>query len=129
MDPTLRCPCLSGLTYGECCGRAHAGTPAATAEALMRSRFSAFAVGDVDYLLHTWHPHTRPGALELDPDLRWYRLDIEGTSAGGPLDRVGTVEFTAYYRSPDGKGTQHERSHFTRENGRWYYRDADPTIG
>lgn len=124
MDISARCPCLSGLTYGECCGRAHAGEPAATAEALMRSRFSAFALGDVDYLLHTWHPHTRPGTLELDADLRWYRLDIGAVSAGGPLDHAGEVEFTAYYRSPEGAGSQHEHSHFTREGGRWLYRDG-----
>ena len=80
-----RCPCLSGAPYGECCGPFHAGLAVApTAEQLMRSRFSAFAVGDPAYLLATWHPSTRPSRLELDDSLRWYRLDILSRSAGRP---------------------------------------------
>ena len=59
-----RCPCGTGLPYDDCCGPLHAGsTAAATAEQLMRSRYSAFAVGDAAYLLATWHPSTRPAAL------------------------------------------------------------------
>src|SRR3712207_8451687 len=63
-----RCPCGTGLPYAECCGRLHDGTATAgTAEQLMRSRDSAFAVGDPAYLLATWHPSTRPPSLDLDP--------------------------------------------------------------
>ena len=62
-DPSRRCPCGTGLTYGECCGKYHAGTNAPTAEALMRSRFSAFVTGDEAYLLRTWDPDTRPVTL------------------------------------------------------------------
>ena len=72
-----RCPCTSGLSFGECCGKYHAGAKAPTAEALMRSRFSAFVSGDEDYLLRTWDPVTRPGSLDLaDSPIRFYRLDI-----------------------------------------------------
>jgi len=118
----MRCPCLRGLPYEECCAPLHRGDErGATAEHLMRSRFSAFAVGDAEYLLATWHRSTRPPSLELDPELRWYRLDILGTSAGGPLDHEGTVEFEAFYRSPAGAGSQRENSRFVREDGRWYY--------
>lgn len=118
----MRCPCLSGLTYDECCGALHSGSALApTAERLMRSRFSAFAVGDVDYLLSSWHPSTRPATLELDPDVRWYRLDILGRTGGGLLDSEGTVEFEAHYRSPDGTGSQHENSYFVRDDARWFY--------
>ena len=117
---SARCPCLIGLPYGECCGRLHAGETAATAEALMRSRYSAFAVGDTDYLLASVHPSTRPDSLELDEDLRWYRLDIVDRVAGGPLDSEGIVEFEAYYRGAD-RGSQRERSRFVREDGRWFY--------
>lgn len=88
----------------------------------MRSRFSAFAVGDPDYLLATWHTSTRPDMLELDDELRWYRLDILATHEGGPSDDAGVVEFEAHYRSP--AGTQHEVSRFVREGDLWFYLDG-----
>ncbi|CEA09530.1 hypothetical protein BN1051_02900 [Arthrobacter saudimassiliensis] len=119
-----RCPCLSGEDYPSCCGRFHAGAPAPTAEALMRSRYSAFALGDSGYLLQTWHPDTRPRDLDLDPDLQWRRLDVLGTAAGGPLDTEGTVHFKAYWRAPEGRGVQEENSRFLRLDGRWYYLDG-----
>ncbi|MEV7962051.1 YchJ family protein [Oerskovia paurometabola] len=130
-----RCPCLSGETYGACCGRYHRGlvaggadsVTAPTAEALMRSRYAAFAVGDADYLLATWHPSTRPADLDLDDDVTWRRLDVVATSAGGPLDRTGVVEFVAHYRSDETRerGSLHEISSFVREGGRWYYLDGE----
>ncbi|MBG6238268.1 SEC-C motif-containing protein [Mycetocola sp. CAN_C7] len=97
---------------------------APTAERLMRSRFTAFAVNDAGYLLDSWHPTTRPATLELDPDLVWYRLDILSTNGGGPLGVDGTVEFRAYYRSADGRGDQHEVSRFVRERQSWFYLGA-----
>ena len=90
----------------------------------MRSRFSAFARGDAAYLLRSWHPTTRPARLALDPDLRWYRLDVLRTDRGGLLDRDGVVEFRASYRAPDGPGSMHEVSRFTRHEGAWVYLDA-----
>ena len=125
LDNASRCPCLPALPYGECCGPLHAGSsPAPTAERLMRSRFSAFAVGDPGYLLATWHPSTRPSTLTLDDDVRWTRLDILGRSRGGMLDNEGTVEFEAHYRAPDGPGSQRENSRFVRESGAWVYLDG-----
>lgn len=135
----VRCPCLSGETYAECCGPYHRGeADAPTAERLMRSRYSAFAVGNAAYLLATWHPQTRPetGDFLLDASIRWYRLDILDRSAGGVLDTEGEVEFVAHYKPrpvPDAApqprptpaaGQQHERSRFVREGGRWYYVDS-----
>jgi SEC-C motif-containing protein len=130
-----RCPCLSGETYGACCGRFHVGLAAGgpdtvtapTAEALMRSRYAAFAVGDADYLLATWHPSTRPADLDLDDGVTWRRLDVVATSAGGPLDRTGVVEFVAHFRSAETRerGSLHEVSSFVREGGRWYYVDGE----
>ncbi|MDO9378851.1 MAG: YchJ family protein [Nocardioidaceae bacterium] len=120
-----RCPCLSGLPYDDCCGRLHRGDAVAqTAEQLMRSRFSAFAAVNPAYLLATWHPSTRPASLELDADRRWYRLDVLATSAGGPFDTDGVVEFCAFHRGPEGRGQQRERSRFVREDGRWLYLDG-----
>jgi len=91
----------------------------------MRSRFSAFAVGDVAYLRRTWHTRVRPGHLTLDETVRWYRLDILATTRGGVDDTEGTVEFRAYFRSDDGPGSQHEVSRFVRERSRWVYVDAN----
>ena len=108
--------------FGECCGRWIVGSALApTAAQLMRSRFTAFAIGDVGYLLATWHPSSRPAALDLDPSIRWQRLDVERTERGGPLDRDGVVEFTAHYRHEGERGEQHEVSTFTREDRRWLY--------
>ncbi|MPZ85448.1 MAG: hypothetical protein GEV28_35705 [Actinophytocola sp.] len=119
------CPCGLGEPVAACCGRLHAGrTHAATAEQLMRSRFSAFALGEEAYLLATWHPSTRPGRLTLDPAREWTRLEILGHTAGGPFDTEGTVEFRAHYRVGRKPGAQHENSRFTRENGTWLYVDA-----
>ncbi|MFJ5862081.1 YchJ family protein [Pseudarthrobacter sp. NPDC092439] len=119
------CPCLSGEQYGACCGRFHSGrAKAATAEQLMRSRYSAFALLDADYLLLTHHPDTVPAELVLEPDMEWRRLDIVSTSRGGPLDTEGMVEFKAYYRQGDERGILHEASRFVREGGRWYYVDG-----
>ncbi|NEM90040.1 YchJ family protein [Galbitalea soli] len=118
---TLRCPCQSGLPYDECCGPIHSGAAAPTAEKLMRSRFSAFALGRSAYLLASWHPSTRPAALDLDPEVRWFRLDILGRTGGGLLDQVGTVEFDAHYRHNGATGIQHENSRFTRVDGRWAF--------
>lgn len=116
------CPCLSGEQYDHCCGRFHRGeAEAPTAEQLMRSRYSAFAILDAGYLLRTWHPDTRPAGLELDPGIQWRRLDIVSTTRGGPLDTEGTVEFTAHFRHEGEPGVQHETSQFMRVDRRWYY--------
>ncbi|MEH3154526.1 MAG: YchJ family metal-binding protein [Gordonia paraffinivorans] len=124
-DPASRCPCTSGLTSGECCGPRLDGTrPAPTAETLMRSRFTAFAVGDVAHLLASWHPSTRPATLDVDTDVHWYRLDVVDVAAGGPFDDRGEVAFRAFHRSPDGRGVLAERSRFVRDDARWYYLDG-----
>jgi len=88
----------------------------------MRARYSAFALGDSAFLLASWHPDVRPASLELDSELRWYRLDIVGRTAGGLLDTMGTVDFRAYWRAADGTaGVQSENSRFARVNQRWAY--------
>lgn len=120
-----RCPCLSGEQYCRCCGRFHCGTAEApTAEQLMRSRYSAFAVGDEAYLLRSWHPDTRPKRLDLDPEQVWRRLDVLTTSGGGLFDSTGTVEFVAHYVDHGTRGSMREHSTFVREDGRWLYVDA-----
>lgn len=115
-----RCPCGSGHVHGECCGPLLAGGSAPTAVQLMRSRYTAFVVGDVAHLLATWHPSTRPHALELEPRVRWRSLEIVRTERGGPLDRAGIVEFAARYTAGAERGVQRETSRFVRGD-RWLY--------
>ena len=125
MRDDQRCPCNTGLTYAECCGKYHAGGVAPTAETLMRSRFTAFVVRDADYLLRTWDPDTRPFELTLvDLPVRFYRLDILDVVGGGPLDREGVVEFEAFYKG-DPPGSQRERSTFRRVGREWVYTAGD----
>ncbi|WP_107771200.1 YchJ family protein [Nocardioides sediminis] len=112
------CPCCSGEAYDACCGPLHRGTAqAATPEQLMRSRFAAYALGDVDHVFRTWHPRTRPDDLSPDPRLTWTRLEV--------LDATGDeVEFRAHYETSAGPGVLHERSVFERRGGRWVYVSA-----
>jgi SEC-C motif-containing protein len=122
----LTCPCGLGDDYEACCGRLHAGAPALTAESLMRSRYSAFAVGDAAYLLRTWHPAERPGDLTLDPALRWTRLAVLETNGGGLFDATGTVRFRAVYVKDGQRGVLTETSRFTRVGKLWTYVAAEP---
>lgn len=126
-DEHVPCPCGLPAGYDACCGRIHRGeAQAVTAEALMRSRYSAFAVGDHAYLARSWHPDTRPRTIRDDPARRWTGLTILATSGGGMLDQDGIVEFEAHHTggSDDPPGVDHvvhERSTFTRVDGRWVY--------
>jgi SEC-C motif-containing protein len=118
------CPCGSGQPYANCCGRWHAGLAeglhAPTPEALMRSRYSAYVLGLVDYLLATWHPSTTPRELELQP-VKWLGLEVRQVQAAGD---AGVVEFVARCRE-DGRAQRlHETSRFVRQSGRWYYIDG-----
>ncbi|MEO7350693.1 MAG: YchJ family metal-binding protein [Marmoricola sp.] len=116
MEP-LACPCGS-TSYDGCCGRLHRGErQAATPEELMRSRFSAYAVGDADYVWRTWHPRTRPEQVDLDPGTRWTRLEVIES-----VDDV--VEFRAHFEAKS-RGVLHERSRFARRAGRWFYLEAE----
>jgi SEC-C motif-containing protein len=126
---TTFCPCGRGgafgvLPYERCCGRYldASDVPAPDAESLMRSRYTAFARGRRDYLLATWDDAHRPAHLDLDPDLTWLGLEVLDRSMTG--DDTAEVEFVARLR-PGGRGAReqrlHERSRFTRRDGRWYY--------
>jgi SEC-C motif-containing protein len=125
LTDTSPCPCGLSATYGECCGRFHSGEESApTPELLMRSRYSAFAAGDVAYLLRTWHPATRPRQLELDPGMQWTGLEILQTTGGTAFHSTGTVTFRARYRHHGKRGALHERSNFERRNSDWVYVDG-----
>ncbi|NHC43747.1 YchJ family protein [Motilibacter aurantiacus] len=121
------CPCGLGPAYDDCCGRLHSGRArATTAELLMRSRYTAFALRDEAYLLRTWHPATRPVRVDLPPGLEWTGLQVLDRVAGGPSDDLGTVSFVASYREGGRPGRLAERSRFRREDGSWLYLAALP---
>ena len=118
------CPCDSGQPYADCCGPWHAGLAsgvhATTPEALMRSRYSAYGLGLIDYLLATWHASTSPGELELSP-VKWLGLEVRHAQSTGD---AGVVEFVARCRTSAGAERLHETSRFVRTDGRWYYIDG-----
>ena len=120
------CPCGSGQPYPGCCEPLHDNrVQAVTAEQLMRSRYAAYARGRLDHVLRTWHPRTRPHELVDVPGLTWTGLAVLATERGGPGEEEGVVEFAASYRTPEGAGTQRERSRFRRRAGRWFYLDGE----
>lgn len=120
------CPCNSGQTYFHCCKPLLAGDKRAeTAEALMRSRYSAYALNDVNYLLETWHPSTRPAEVSPDTTLKWQDLNIVRVEAGGKDEDLGIVEFKARYLLKEKSRILHEISRFTRENDQWFYINGD----
>lgn len=125
-DPTNICPCDTGRPYETCCGPIHEGRPAATAVALMRSRYSAYALGLTDYLLETWHPNTRPETIDPEPNLRWTGLIIEHSGAGKAWDDEGMVSFSAKWREDGQIGVMREVSSFLRVDGRWFYVNGIP---
>ena len=117
------CPCGTGLPDVACCLRYLQGEAAPTPEALMRSRYTAYALGNTAYLLATWHPRTRPSRLDLDAALLWRGLRVT-SATGGLLDPSGAVTFEAAYDDGGRPGVLHETSHFAREDGRWLYVDG-----
>ncbi|MGY4709904.1 YchJ family protein [Mycolicibacterium sp. CBM1] len=126
MQATDACPCGSGELFGRCCLALHRGErQAATAEELMRSRYSAYAVGDADYIWRTWHPSTRPAASPPDGELSWTGLDVVDVVHGGVGDETGEVEFRAHFRDGRQSGALHERSRFAVRARRWFYVDGE----
>ncbi len=122
----VTCPCGSGTPYAACCGRWH-GRPqhlqAPTAEALMRSRYSAYVRELADYLQDTWHPSTRPTAPpEFEPGLRWLGLEVRRHTLLG--DDSAEVLFVARSKLGGRAHRLQECSRFVREAGRWYYVDG-----
>lgn len=124
------CPCGHPHPYADCCGRLHQafaqgqGLSAATPEALMRSRYSAFVLDLRDYLLASWHASTRPAALEPpEPGLKWLGLEVRH-AAMQDADH-GTVDFVARSKLGGRAHRLQERSRFVREGGAWYYLDGE----
>jgi SEC-C motif-containing protein len=126
------CPCGSGRSYAECCEPYITGkAKAPTAEALMRSRYSAYAEHEIDYIINTCvhkdednidYKSTRDWSEQSN----WLGLKIVSVEKGGPTDTEGTVEFEARYEQHGLKDVHHERAKFKRDTsggnaGAWLY--------
>lgn len=119
------CLCGSGKNYEECCGRLISGdVKASTPEELMRSRYTAYAEKNIDYILKTTHPD-KVGELnkeelqEWADNTKWERLEIHSTDEVNSL-----VDFTAYFRDNDTVVNHHELAQFKQHDGEWYFYDA-----
>lgn len=117
------CPCGFTSRYPDHCGRIHLGGAGlgATAEALMRARYSAYVLHDRSFLLASWHPDTCPASIHFDDNIEWLDLEIVDAESGGPLDSSGIVEFRARYSRSGEHLELHERSSFARVAGLWVY--------
>lgn len=122
----LHCPCGNSKQYSDCCGHyLDQGVSAATAENLMRSRYTAYTLDREDYLLATWHHSTRPAALGLanQPRNQWLGLTVKRHEKSAPDHAI--VEFVARYKINGRACRLHEISRFMREGGVWFYVDGD----
>ena len=120
------CPCESGLPFAACCGPLLAGEQSATtAEALMRSRYTAYTRADIAYLLASWHSSTRPQDIDTESIPHWCGLEIISTALGQTNDREGLVEFRATALAGERLLVLRERSRFLREDGVWRYVDGE----
>ena len=128
----MPCPCGTGRELEACCGPIVAGERAApTAEALMRSRYTAYVQQNVPYILASHDPESRDGLDEAATRnwarrASWLDLKVLSTQAGGEGDERGEVEFVARFRDERGlEHSHHERSQFVRREGRWYFQDGE----
>jgi SEC-C motif-containing protein len=129
-DDPCPCPCGGGVRLGDCCGPLLAGAPAPSAEALMRSRFTAHVLGDADYLAASRCATANGGPAEVDdapePAICWLDLRILRTEGGAAADAEGLVEFIARYKHNGRAGRLHEVSRFRRQGAGWCYLDGVP---
>ena len=121
-----QCLCGSMLSYADCCGLYHRGEKIpATAEQLMRSRFTAYAMHNEAYLKQTWETSKRPIDIDFSKETaQWQRLEIVTLKKGGAHDEKGIVEFKAYYLLDGEECVMNEMSRFKKVAGRWFYLDG-----
>ena len=130
MENSEKCPCASGKAFGECCGPVISGErKAATASELMRARYSAYAVGDVDFLFKSSGPDVRAefdekATKEWSRSASWQGLDILETEKGGEEDDEGWVSFIARYSTEQQRCEHREKSYFKKIDGEWRFIDG-----
>ena len=124
MSDEKTCFCDISKTYDACCGVFHSREHRPeSAVALMRSRYSAYCLGLMDYLYETMHPKTRGELLE-NQEMDWQGLEVISHSLGGKSDKIGKVEFKAFYQVEGKIYDMHEFSKFKRHKGVWVYVDG-----
>jgi SEC-C motif-containing protein len=126
MTKLVNCPCGNQQPHAKCCGKyIDDGLSAPTAEALMRSRYTAYTLMQEDYLSATWHPSTRPKMLDLSEDAprKWLGLTIKNHEQSDNEHAI--VEFVARYKVHGRAHRLHEVSRFLYENKQWFYLDGD----
>lgn len=129
---TAICPCGSGNLLNVCCGHYHEGHPAPDAQALMRSRYSAYVLGHIDYLLATTLPAQqqaldRNAIEQWSAQSTWLGLEVENVQVIGGQPEHAFVTFVARWHDSNGEHRHRERSAFVQNSGRWYF--IDPTVG
>ncbi|MFW7381372.1 MAG: YchJ family protein [Oligoflexus sp.] len=123
MTPDI-CPCGSKKPFNSCCGLyVQQGIAAPDPEALMRSRYTAFYLNDIEYLKKTWHPETCPEELDAEEPSKWVGLEILDSSLEG--EEEGEVEFRAYLIFDNKLETLHEISDFCKLDGKWVYHSGE----
>ncbi|MBP8299180.1 MAG: hypothetical protein KA020_02350, partial [Planctomycetes bacterium] len=126
----MKCPCTSGEDYSACCEPIiQQKKPAATAEQLMRSRYSAYALGHVDWIIESQSPDGRQfvdrnATEQWSKRAKWHKLEVVSVQDGGVDDAEGFVDFKAYYTIAGEDITHHEVASFRKEDGAWYFVDG-----
>lgn len=128
----MQCPCNIEKKYSDCCQKAHQNIGSvSSAEALMRSRYSAFVLANIEYLQKSHYSKTRPSKKEKrniekwTKSVKWLKLEVLNTAKGATNENVGTVEFKAFFMENGTVNVIHENSKFTLENYHWVYVGAN----
>jgi len=126
------CPCNSGLDYSQCCEPYIKGSAKPeTCEALLRSRYSAYTLGELDYIYETIHPeqkaqHDTKATKKWADESTWLDFEIIGIKEGLKEDEEGAIEFKVKYRQGNQNITHHEMAFFRKDEGDWYFFDGEP---
>ena len=93
----------------------------------MRARYTAYSLGNSDFLAHTWHPGSQPKRINLSEDsgVQWLKLEIIRSEQGSANDKMGIIEFKAFYDVEGKSGFLHETSNFVKEDNQWFYFDGE----
>ncbi|UPT75300.1 MAG: YchJ family protein [Elusimicrobiota bacterium] len=130
MTTATACPCGTKKNFSECCEPHISGkTPAPTAEALMRARYSAYATGKIDFIEKTHAPESRAdfdrkASEKWAKDSQWRGLHVIATKGGGPGDATGIVSFIAGFAQNGQDYEHHEIATFRKEGATWFFVDG-----